>query len=202
VTSSDGPDTRRGHQPPLLLNLSGGVDSTYAAWLLLSQGERLLIHHCVLRNHERRDVKESQAVKAVLNWFSRQGFTRWQYVETGFDYGNTRFIIPDIEVIRFITGLVLRRRSLRHITTVVASGIAEDPVLDAAEKARIHGIMEAAAKRPVELIRPIRHMSKADIIAAMPPELFALTWYCRRPHNGGPCGKCRTCGHVRGAVDA
>jgi hypothetical protein len=184
---------------PLLLNLSGGVDSTYAAWLLLTQGERLLIHHCVLRNHEHRDVQESLAVSRVLAWLTREGLNNWDYIETRFDYGTLPYIIRDIEVIRFLSGVILRRREWRKITTVVASGIAEDPVLDDAEKARIHGIMEGVAGRPVELIRPIRHMPKSEVIAAMPPELYALTWYCRRPRKGRTCGRCKTCGHVLAA---
>lgn len=179
----------------VLLNLSGGLDSSYALWKLLSDERDVLVHHVELRSHEGRQPLEKRAVQRVTQWLKGRGF-KFEVVTTRFDYGNAGWITRDIEVVRFITGVLLMSPERQHIDTVVASGVAEDPDLSDEEKARIHSLLEGAARRPIALERPIRHMSKAEVLAAMPPQLAKLCWYCRTPKQGRPCGSCKTCHHV------
>ena len=187
-------------QHDALLTLSGGIDSTYALWKLLREGRRLLVLHVDLNSHEGRVRHEDKAVQRITRWLRGQGLHRFELVTAKFDYGTLGWITRDVEVIRFIAGVTLASPSRRHIDTVIASGIAEDPHLPDAEVARIRAILESAARRPIAIERPIRHMAKAEIIADMPPELFRLCWYCRKPQQGRTCGKCRTCKHVTAAL--
>lgn len=51
-----------------------------------------------------------------------------------------------------------------------------------------------------ELIYPVRHMTKAEALASLPPDLAKLAWSCRTPSyvKGKPvaCGVCKTCKDV------
>lgn len=184
----------------VLLTLSGGIDSTYALWRLLSDGHKVVVLHVDLRNWEGRALRERGAVRQVLEWLTDHGLTEWEYVEVCHDYGTLMNTVRDIELIRFHAGVTLRQRRYRGIDTVVASGILEDPDLPDEDVARIRQILEATAARPVRLWRPIRRMPKAQIIADMPEGLLRAAWYCRRPRGRVTCGRCRTCGHVADAA--
>lgn len=50
---------------------------------------------------------------------------------------------------------------------------------------------------------PISHMSKGEIVEALPARLRFLCWTCRRPIDGvTPCGQCSSCRRVGGLNDS
>lgn len=56
--------------------------------------------------------------------------------------------------------------------------------------------------RAVRIENPLKTMTKADLIERLPPELMRLTWWCRKPRAGKPCGRCITCVKVQPALAA
>lgn len=189
-------------KPQILVNLSGGVDSTYALWRLLKLGYPTTVHHVKLKSREGRVKFEQDAVTNIINWLAQQNLRPVAYVEQGYDYGNLRYVIRDIEIIRYMTGVVLQSRPHTQVNTVIASGIKHDARLSEEHVARIRRLLADASGRHINLMRPIRHLTKSQILAHMPEELFNLTWYCRKPQaNGRLCHRCRTCRHVDAARD-
>lgn len=181
-----------------LLNISGGVDSVYVAWdHLRNRRGRLLLHHCEFRTKSRRWEAEAKALNEVLAWFDANGLTDYEIARTGFDYG-TLDTIWDIEVIGFLTGVILRKRP--EINTVLLTATADDMELKniSRRQKRRADIIELVANRPVRLIQPVSHVRKAAMIAELPADLYALTWSCRKPKDGKPCGKCYTCRTIAG----
>lgn len=180
-----------------LLNLSGGVDSAYAAWRWLSERRgRLLIHHCHLRNREGRLDVEAAAYRATLAWLRENGFDDFEVVETGFDYGTVPHIVWDIEIIGFLTGLVLRGNGYKDITKVIMTATADDLRIRNIQRRQRRRDQLAQLMLPTKKIEPVwisRHLTKKQMMQAMPAELLALTWSCRRPREGRPCGECYTC---------
>ena len=73
---------------------------------------------------------------------------------------------------------------------------AQDPTLDwFAKGLQIAGLV---AGRDIGWLWPLAEITKPQIIAALPDELLALTWSCRRPRRGRPCGRCLTCRRLDG----
>ena len=187
----------RSKQDPVLVNLSGGVDSTYLAWGLLSAGYRLVIHHAVLINSTGRHGEERVAVERVLRWLDREGLDRYEYVTTRLDLTDLGWVPYDIEVVGFLSGTVLRSPGRQRVRTVAVSSNADDATARDPNTTRgrvRQKVTESMANRPIDWWWPIRDRSKADLVAAMPTDLLAATWWCREPTgNGKLCDRCRTC---------
>jgi 7-cyano-7-deazaguanine synthase in queuosine biosynthesis len=204
VTARNGssPDLGRAPAPgseTLLLNLSGGVDSVYAAWKLLEQGHRLILHHCVLRNREGRHDVEARAVREVASWLRDHRLRAFTLLESGYDHGNLGRLPYDVEVVGFLTGVVLRDPSRRNIDTVVVSANSADATVTAPTTARIvrrRQLAEVMVGRKLNWWVPFAHVSKAAMVAEIPPALLRLCWWCRRPRGSRPCRQCRTCREI------
>ena len=185
---------------PVLLNLSGGIDSTYQAWRLLRRGHQLLIHHCHYKTRQRRWPHEARSTWAVLNWFREHDLNNFDYVETSFNHG-TGVIHPftDITFLNPLTGLVLLGRdSIKH---AVLGNHADSPDPHRPEAKLWQRTGQQMARRRFTWVMPTLHMSKADIIRDTPPDLFDLTWWCRSPVAGKPCrDSCGTCGQVYAVI--
>lgn len=190
-----------------LLNFSGGIDSTYCLYHHLKDNpkETLLVHHLNLINREGRAPYEKQAVTNILNWCIRNGMGNFKYIESTFDYGTLGYLVKDLEVIGFLTGVILRHPGHQKITDVILpmhkSEMARfpgDSYQRAHHKRKV--LAETVAMREVNFTFPIIDMTKKQIIEGLPEELFKMTWYCRRPRKGEPCGKCHTCLQVKEAL--
>lgn len=197
------------------INFSGGVDSTYYLWKWLQEhrSERIAIHHCLLFQ-SRREV-EKQATDAILAYFRKQGWTNFDYVETEFSRKGLSSLLYDIEVVFCMGGLAMKR--FRKVHTVIMSRCLEefngnhglkrhfknkDATLNNFDdpRNRVSVAIQAIqllSYRKINIISPYQHKPKAEMIKEMPPELFALTWYCRSPVSGKPCGKCFNCRRVK-----
>lgn len=180
-----------------LINFTGGLDSTYALWNYLKNNpnEWFLVHHCNLKNHQKRDVEEIKAVKNILNELKRMGYNNFDYVETTFDYGTTNTMIHDIEVIGFLTAVLLRDNR-RRIGAVSITASADDFTqksypLRAETRFRIINTTTRGVEPNYDY--PIKHLTRKDMIETLPPNLLKLIWYCRKPKASQRCGKCSTC---------
>lgn len=195
----------------ILINFSGGVDSTYYLWRWLRENPKstILVHHCLL--FEKRRALEKKATEDVLNWLHGQNLKNFKYVETEFAKKGIKGQLYDLEIVYFMAGLVLKGH--RNIGTVLMSRCKEElfsnkglhqhmkkPGGDlnnfVVPDNRVSIAMQTAqliARRRVKFISPYQHMPKADMVTELPQQLFDLTWYCRRPRNDKPCGKCFSC---------
>jgi 7-cyano-7-deazaguanine synthase in queuosine biosynthesis len=187
-----------------LLNFSGGIDSTYCLWDYLTNhpDKPLLIHHCQLKNHERRNELEFIAVQSILAWVQKRGMDNFKYIQTGFDFGNMGFLVPDKEVIGFFTGCILAKKSVRIERVIISSSkddMAKRKYYTHSEAKRL-AIIHTVGRREPEYIYPIMEMTRAEMMAKMPKDLLALTWYCRTPKNNKPCEKCPTCRAVQNGL--
>src|SRR5690606_23675578 len=57
----------------VLVNLSGGIDSSYCLYLAMQAGCDVLVHHIRLVNREGRAPYEKEAVQRVMEWIRSQG---------------------------------------------------------------------------------------------------------------------------------
>lgn len=188
----------------VLINFSGGIDSTYAAWSALREGEVPLLHHCSLKSRGDRWRYERQAIIKSLEYFNRVGLNKYKFIESGFDYGTLGHLIYDVEVIGFLSGVVLRNPRHSHIDRVIVSVNADDPTgidMNNFRRTQANAYTELVAGKKINWEYPMIHMKKEEIIRKMPPDLVKTTWWCRRPlRNGAPCAACRSCKETVPAV--
>jgi len=187
-------------KPTAMVNISGGVDSVYAALKALQSGEKLLLHHCVLKSRTNRWQQEKRAVQEALSYFRKQGLTSFIYVETSFDYGKINYLIYDVELIGFLTGLVLRNPKYESVAKVIVSVNKDDPTgRDINTPRRV--VSNALATtllgdRKIDFVYPHINITKKDMIRDTPRPLLEKLWWCRTPRGNNPCGTCKPCREI------
>ena len=183
-------------RPAAMINFSGGIDSVYAAYDHLKSGTPVLLHHCVLKSRTNRWQQEKKAVQHALDYFIKNGMENFIYVETSFDYGKITFMIYDVELIGFLTGLVLRNPKYNSINKVVVSVNANDPSArdrNTPRRVRANALTDVVLERPVEFVYPYVDITKKDMIERLPKELVKGLWWCRTPRGSSKCTKCKPC---------
>ena len=181
------------------LNLSGGIDSTLCMYHYLRENpdKTLLVHHCHMQNVEGRKEVETKAVADVLAWLQAEGLTNYEYLETHFDSGTTGYGIYDHELFAFLAGMVLRRRVRHSVHRIIVPFIKVDVHTPDRDVRYMRVLRSMIPRRRMDLVTPLIHMTKEQVIRALPRDLLVLTWYCRRPQQGSTCGVCRTCLQVQ-----
>lgn len=194
------------------INLSGGVDSTYYLWRWLRENpsETILVHHCLY--FQKRVEEEKKAVDSILAYLKRQGLNNFKYVETGMQKGTLHGKVLDIEALSGITAVVLKCHP--SVKQVLLSYCAEEcePLSTHLKKhevstfdpshrySRVNKVLETITERFFSYFcyrgKNGGLLSKKEMMSEMPQELFKLTWYCRHPVSGEPCGSCFNCKRV------
>ena len=189
----------RAVSPKIMINLSGGIDSAYAAYDALKSGESVLLHHCVLKSRTNRWQQEKKAVSHALNYFAKVGLNDYAYVETSFDYGKISYLIYDVELVGFLTGLVLRNPRYNSVAKVVVSVNANDPSaidINTPRRVRANALTDVLMERQVEFEYPYINITKKEMIQGLPKDLLAGLWWCRTPRGGNKCGSCKPCREI------
>lgn len=185
---------------------SGGLDSTAALLKLLTEdSDPLHVHHIRLRNRERRDRAEQDAVEAVIAW-CRGRYRPFRYSESVLDFSELEAIPIDYVCVAFAACQVaIDTPDCRRIAVGILSTDLDEQRRRVSEaQRRVFDAMYACYRarklgRPdLEWIYPVYGMTKAEVALALPPELRALAWSCRRPvhtADGGyrRCGQCKPC---------
>lgn len=185
--------------------LSGGIDSSFCLWQRAVAGLETRTHHVYLNDHEGRLDVEARACRQVLEYIKGIG-GRVHHTESHVDFG--RMWIPkNHHLWAYWAGVILASPSGKQIDEVViprhfdgVRGGPDGPVAKNIDRCFL-GHIELLARRRPRLVYPMVHMTKADVIRAMPRELLELCWWCRRPQNGKPCHKCATCKLVDPALE-
>jgi len=183
-------------KPTTMINFSGGIDSVYAAYDQLKSGKMVLLHHCVLKSKTNRWQQEKKAVNHAINYFKKNGLNNFAYVETSFDYGKITYMIYDVELIGFLTGLVLRNPKYNSVKTVIISVNANDPsALDrnTPRRVRANSLTNTLLERSVDFEYPYVSLTKKNMISGLPRDLLLGLWWCRTPRGNSKCGRCRPC---------
>jgi len=182
----------------ILIPISGGLDSTYVLYKYLTETNYMIYaHHIELYDkYQFRIDQENKASKDVVSWLKKN--TR------DFRYSQSSYINPfggsDITLVLFTMSQICYWLLGPETDEIV---VATGRVVEDDERGPIHtqdDVFFAGIKNidvPITLERPIRHMTKQEVINKMPKELVNLTWSCRTPIfiNGvaTPCGECHAC---------
>lgn len=189
-----------------ILMFSGGIDSTYLAWkLMLDKTKNLHLHHVSIRNDSDKMWKQQdKAVKPILEYFKDQGF-EFEYSESVFEFFGWIRVGFDSDILLLIAQKLAQnfgRSKIEVLLGWVPSDMRRSVI---AERARRHvtsniweALIESATNRKVidkTLHFPLieENITKIKMIRDMPQELLDLTWSCRKPRNGNPCGHCHAC---------
>lgn len=192
-------------KPDTLLLYSGGIDSVQALYARAKAGVPTRVHHVRLANWEGRLGLELAAVRATLAWIEKRYPGMVEYTSSGFDYGDLKYVVRDHNIWGLMAGIILANPKNAHITKVIRT-FHRDSVKGGLESA--HGRAAEAAwssmiermGRETEFVYPQLDMTKSDIMGALPADLLALTWYCRKPRAGKPCHECHTCKQVDAVI--
>lgn len=186
-----------------LINISGGIDSVYIAyeWLKNNKKDKILLHHINLISREGiiRHKVEKRAVNEVLNYFNNNGMNNYKYIESVFDYHKFGYTVRDVDIVMFMSGVLLHSKQCKSIKKILVPNNANDFTRAQYDDLNIKrfNIFRSISPRNVEFLFPIKHLTKAEIIELLPKELFKMCWFCRKPlEDMTPCKKCRTCKEV------
>jgi 7-cyano-7-deazaguanine synthase in queuosine biosynthesis len=179
---------------------SGGLDSTAMLVKLLEESaDELRVHHIRMVNREGRAGAEQAAVERIVS-YCRTRYRPFRYSESGLEFAQLEAIPIDYLSIAFVACQVAI--DTPGCTRVAAGALAADTdiVNRTARQRRVFDAMydcyraRKLGEPQVEWIFPVHHAAKAELAAALPPELLDLTWSCRRPVEGfRPCLVCKAC---------
>jgi 7-cyano-7-deazaguanine synthase in queuosine biosynthesis len=189
-----------------LINISGGVDSIYCAWKLLTENpnETFLLHHIVssktvLPKNSRLKL-EKNSVDKFIEYLKKHNVNNFVYIESKrYRLDSKIKAIQDIEMVGIYTGIILR--TYKNIENIVISANSEDLVqmngYQTRSKTRFEIIDALSRNHPINYLYPIKDMTKKEISNSMPADLLQLCWYCRKPNmDGSTCGTCQPCKNI------
>jgi 7-cyano-7-deazaguanine synthase in queuosine biosynthesis len=180
-----------------LIFLSGGIDSTAVCYKLLKENtnQRFLIYHCNFRDYQHRHDYEKLAVNKIIRYFKENNLNNFDYINSDFSYGNINAIVQDIELWGFFMGLILRGKSydIENISICASKFDLQQGEEYEARSRRRYNVIKALLEYEPVYTFPIKDLTREDLIKLLPKNLLEMTWFCRRPNDGRPCGKCKTC---------
>ena len=203
-----------------LLMLSGGFDSTAGLVKLLTETkEDVWCHHVVLKNHERRNEAETQAVNSIVK-YCRDNYRPFKFSTSEFSYHDTYFPGWDVLTIGYIATIAataLQNRVLEawgdYVDVEVVFGINKDDVdFIAHRKEKMESVFKSAFLDYETLGIPeptisyiVSDMTKRDIVEYIPEDLRKLVWSCRTPQKVDTdfveCGNCVSCKMLKEVSD-
>jgi 7-cyano-7-deazaguanine synthase in queuosine biosynthesis len=177
----------------MILNLSGGIDSTFTAFKLLSEKKRLVLHHTIIKTKRDRWMRETPACQNVVNWLYKNGLDNFEYHETEISAPTSHTKMNDQYVVcmgllLLMTGVVKDRN--------IAISISKTDLSTQNHELRSKRLknMRSLFFKDIKYHYPIIDLERHEIIKAMPKELLDLTYFCQRwDDHPMPCGECKTC---------
>ena len=183
-----------------LVMFSGGLDSTaMLVKLLTTSAEELRAHHIRMVNREGRDRAEGRAVESIVA-YCRARYRPFRYSESTLDFSGLEAIPIDYVSIAFVACQVAIDTPGCDRIAIGSLAADTDIANRTARMKRVFDEMYACYRARklgeprVEWMFPVFDTPKPALAAALPPELLAFTWSCRRPVNGfEPCMTCKAC---------
>jgi len=172
-----------------VIMFSGGFDSTYALWHCLTKTNNPIhAHHVVIKNDASpRWEEEKEACKKIVE-YCKKNFRDFEYSESLFEFSGFRNVSWDADIALVV--VIMVARNILGFKRIVSGPTKSDfnPHLPRF-KALIYPI-DYIYDTP---LHPSEDKTKGDMYKEMPKELSKLTWSCRQPNDGKPCGICRSC---------
>jgi len=189
-----------------LLMFSGGIDSTYLAWKLLNENtDSVHLHHVSIRNDvDRMWKQQDKSVASIIEYFKDQGF-EFGYSESAFEFYGQEKIGFDTDLLMLVGQKVAQNFGSIRIEFLLGLNILDlqSPPVAARIRRNVYNnlwsaVVATAPNRAVidkNVYFPLidENVSKEQMMQDMPQPLLNMTWSCRKPKNGVPCGKCRSC---------
>lgn len=181
-----------GEEKGCLVMLSGGVDSVAALkWVLENTEIPVLAHHVILKTPLQRWMPELAACHRIIG--ALQKIRPFRYTESGIDVCHMPGIRYDMAAVCLAAGALLTQE--RDYDTLVIGTCAEEGHNDdrwGSYDGILHGAMWPRTDR-VRLMMPLIEKTKAEEMAYLGPMLTELSFGCRTPARGRPCGNCERC---------
>ena len=186
--------------------LSGGADSAAALIKLLSENqEPVFAHHIIIADSESTTrYKTEDAACDRLVEYCRLHYRDFVYTRSLWDFPLPYFGW-NLTLCAFVGARVIRSFPAARITRYAVGVIDEPHTLgvwsERVEEARatfFAGLITARLPYQPEIVWPVMHMSKRDILDFLPPEVIEMVSFCRNPSELGdgtfrPCGTCVSC---------
>ena len=176
-----------------LINLSGGIDSTYYTWRYTQENKDIgvLIHNMIFPNTSRNRL-ELKSVYATLRWLDKIEH-EYKFVQSELNYKDLTKI-HDVETVGHMIGVIFRdTKSYPDLKNSLVSTCLEEISTDS-DRSRVRAqIATIIAGREINFMPCYKSVSKAEMYFSLPEELRNYVWYCRFPRRGSPCGACPTC---------
>lgn len=189
-----------------LLMLSGGADSAVALIKLLTESqEPVFCHHIVIADSESRSRYKAEdiACDKVVK-YCREHYRDFTYTKSVWDFP-LRYFGWNLTLCAFVGARVLRSFPAAKINRY-AVGVIDEPHTLGMWKERLEeikatfygGLITAKLTYKPEIIWPVAHMTKTDILNFLPPALADAVSFCRNPSESSqntfhPCGNCISC---------
>ncbi len=192
---------RAGRRISTLVMLSGGIDSVYALWRILTEtDDEVLAHHINFVNSERRHVVEAQRCRKIVDYLRRR-VRDFEYTESTLDHRSYAFFGYDMIAVGFEAGLAAQSylfRKSRPVDRWTVGVCVEEGISMQGRWPHVVACCAANSyphEAPAYLELP--EVTKREEIDGLPKDLLELTWGCRRPvaSESGyqACGVCKTC---------
>lgn len=191
-----------------LIMFSGGLDSTYLAWMLTKQTEdKIVLHHVILHDPAGRYEHELKACHDIVNRLSAMReieFTTSEYDPNG----------PPIGFDTDLMAMIGAREAFRYTRDVrVCMGTCVDDLTAPYNKKRYelripHKMFKYAVRsanclygdrKVIDVDEKLQFplldlgIDKNHMVENLPEGLRKSAWSCRQPINGKRCKQCLSC---------
>jgi len=188
-----------------IINVSGGLDSTFAAWnyMVKNPDKKLLIHHCTIKKVTKRYGRhefEEQAFDNIIDYFKANDFNFELYrTSISFD-AKAEVLTNDQYLVNACLGLMCFRSNIKVTTILVpisktdinnGYGYANSNNKRAKKIKQLRDMFLKKAKT----LYPIEHLTRKEMLEKLPKDLVKLLYFCQGFHRttSEPCGECDTC---------
>jgi len=175
----------------ILVLCSGGLDSTYMAMDALLSGNNVQLHHVSIKNSCNRWTQELSSFEAIVEQFQLMGFDP-KVTTSAFDGLQLPVTSDTLHYLDAAPTILAADRSI----TEVQVGFIETEATYIEYYAKLWKLLRRIPRREPSKARlefPLLETAKGEILRKIHPKLKPLTWSCRTPFDGEPCGKCTTC---------
>ena len=186
-----------------ILMFSGGIDSTYLAWKLMSSGIFLNLHHVSIRNDSEKMWKpQYNAIFGIIKYFIENGMN-FKYTQSEFHFFGWSQIGFDSDIL-LLAAQKVAQNFVGEVEVILGWNPADMLRPRIADRAKRNvtaniwsALVQSAPNR--DMIADLKYpliewdKTKEEMIQEMPKDLLDMTWSCRRPVDGNPCGRCHAC---------
>ena len=199
-----------------LVMFSGGVDSTYLLWKLLTETDHHIhAHHISMRTAaENRWEMEGQATTHI--WTELLKIRPFDVSSSVLDLDTLPYTGWDSDAQLYIGARVAAAIKADNVQLMlgITANDAKRPVIMNRVKRNVLGNLWTALRESIddeqrgrinpEVAFPIKDMTKRQIVEHLPTNLRQLTWSCRLPVKVQgmtvPCGTCLPCQVLQDAL--